>query len=153
MSHVARIDLEINDLEALAVAAKQLGLEFVRGQETYRWYGRSVGDYALPVGFKAGDLGKCQHVLRIPGSAGAFEIGITKRRDGGQGYCLLWDFWNGGRAWGASGPGMQEKVGENGERLKQEYAAAVATKHALKQGYRVFRTVKEDGRILLRATK
>ena len=150
MSHVATIDLEIKDLDALAAAAKFIGLEFVKGQETYKWYGSHVGDYPLPQGFKASELGKCEHALRIPKSENTsencYEVGVVRRRDGKPGYTLLWDFWN-------RGYGLQDKIGDNGSRLKQEYAAAVATRHAQRQGYRVTRTQKEDGRVILTASK
>lgn len=145
MSHVCTIDLEIKDLDSLAAACKELGLEMVRGQQTYRWYGRSVGDYPLPQGFAEQDLGKCQHAIRIPGDSRAYEIGVTERRDGRPGYTLLWDFF-------AGGYGMEAKVGSDGDRLKQEYAAAVSAKIYRRQGYRITRTMKE-GRVILTATK
>ena len=58
MSHVAVIKLELKNLEALKTACKNLGLKFNEGQKKYNWYGRSVGDYALPNGYEAKDLGK-----------------------------------------------------------------------------------------------
>ncbi len=147
MSHVAEIKLQIKDLAALEKACKQLGLELVRDQKTYRWFGRSVGDYPLPEGFTAQDLGKCDHAIRIPGDSRAYEIGVVKRKDGKPGYQLLWDFWAGGH-------GMTQKVGGNqAVKLQNEYAAAVAVKHYVSQGYRVQRQVKEDGRIVLTASR
>jgi hypothetical protein len=146
MSHVAKVDLEVRDLGCLAKAAEHLGLELVQGQQTYRWYGRSVGDYPMPAGFKASDLGKCEHAIRIPGASCAYEIGVVGRKDGKPGYQLLWDFW-------AGGYGMQAKVGNNGDKLKQEYAVQVAMKHARAQGYQVSRKQKEDGSVVLRAVK
>ena len=112
MSHVARIDMEIKDLTALKAAAKLLGMEFLEGQTTYRWYGRHVGDYSLPEGFKASDLGKCEHAIGIPNDKKAYEIGVVKRRDGKEGYTLLWDFW-------AGGYGLEAKVGKDGNKLKE----------------------------------
>src|SRR6266446_5904173 len=103
MSHVAEIDMEIKDLDALKAAAQDLGLEFCEGQQTYKWYGHSVGDFPMPAGFKEQDLGKCEHALRVKGNPGAYEIGIVPRRDGRPGYTLLWDFW-------AGGLGLQNKV-------------------------------------------
>jgi hypothetical protein len=145
MSHIAKITIKVKDLEALKIAAKNLGLEFVENQKKYRWYGVSVGDYPLPKNFTASDLGKCEHALRIPNNSTAYEIGVVKSRDG-DGYELLWDFYNGGY-------GLQAKVGANGDRIKQEYSSAVSTRQLRKQGYRVQRTVKEDGRVILMATK
>ena len=131
MSHVAEISLEIRDLDALAAAAKELDLELIRDQKTYKWYGRSMGDYPLPVGFKKEDLGTCDHAIRIPGNDRAYEIGVCKRRDGKAGYVLQWDFFSGGY-------GMAEKVGgDKAQALVQGYATQVAIKTARAQGFRV----------------
>ena len=144
MSHVATIELEIKDLDALELATLDLGLELVRGQKHYKWYGRSVGDYPLPVGFTAADLGKCDHVLRIPGDARAYEIGVCRRRDGKDGFVLQWDFY-------AGGYGMAAKVGgDKAQALVQGYATQVAIKTARAQGFRVIgRSVKADGTVLV----
>lgn len=147
MSHVAKIELEIKDLDALKKAASMLGLEFVEGQTTYHWYGHHVGDYPLPTGFKASDLGKCEHAMRIPNKKSAYEIGVVKRKDGKPGYTLLWDFWQ-------NGYGLKEKVGEDGNKLKQAYAEAVATKSLQKKGFKINRQVnKETGKVVLTAMK
>lgn len=114
-------------------------------QKTYRWFGRSVGDYPLPAGFKAEELGKCEHAIRIPGDRNAYEIGVVKRRDGKPGFQLIWDFWQGGY-------GMEEKVGKEACRLRQEYSLAVPTRIAKRNGYQVTRTLREDGHVILRAT-
>ena len=144
-SHVAKISIEIKDLLALKQAAKDLGLEFVE-QKTYRWFGRHVGDFPLPAGFKTSDLGKCDYVLRIPNNDTAYEIGVVKRKDGKPGYELLWDFWSGGY-------GLQAVVGDNGTKLVQSYAAAVTTNLYKKQGFRVTKSVTKDGAIRLVANK
>lgn len=146
MSHVAKISIEIKDLEALKAAAKACGLEFVEGQKTYKWFGRHVGDFALPEGFKVSDLGKCDHVLRIAGNDTAYEIGVVRRKDGKPGYELLWDFWQGGY-------GLQKAVGVNGQKLVQEYSTAVTTRFYQKKGFRVTKTVKDNGKIVLIANR
>lgn len=144
MSHVAQIEIEVRDLEALKSACQRLGLEFVAGQRSYRWYGRHVGDYPLPPGFSREDLGKCDHVIRVPGNAQAYEIGVVRRKDGRSGWVLLWDFWGGGF-------GLQEKVGEGAGRLKQAYALEAAKKAALRAGHRVLgETQKTDGTVVLK---
>lgn len=144
MSHVAQIETEVRDLEALKSACRRLGLEFVAGQRTYRWYGRSVGDYPLPEGFSEKDLGKCDHAIRVPGNDRAYEVGVVKRKDGRPGWTLLWDFWQGGY-------GLQEKVGEGAGRLKQAYALEAARKAAQRAGHRVLgETQKADGTVVLR---
>lgn len=142
MSHVAEISLEIKDLDALAVSCRKLGLELKRGQEEYRWFGRSVGDYPLPKGFKKADLGKCDHAIIQPNNPQGYEIGVVKRRDGKPGYTLLWDSWNGGY-------GLQDKVGRNACLLKQRYGAEVAAKKARQQGFRVSEKVDSKGRLQL----
>jgi len=148
MSHVATVELEIKDLGALEIAANRLGLELCRYQTTYRWFGTSVGDYPLPEGFTAEDLGKCEHALRVHGvadraAAGApYEIGVVRRRDGKEGFLLMWDFW-------AGGLGLQERVGAGCNKLKVEYARAVAVKQAQAAGFRVNEHRRADGSIQL----
>jgi hypothetical protein len=147
MSHVATIDIEIKDLPALEQACKRLGLELVRDQKSYRWYGSHVGDYPVPEGFTVEDLGKCDHAIRVPGNEEAYEIGVVRRRDGKAGYTLLYDFYAGGR-------GMTKFVGDaQCSKLKQMYATTIATRTAQRQGFRVQEHVGADGRIQLRCRK
>lgn len=142
MSHIATIQVEIRDLDCLRAAAKRLGLEWREGQQKYRWYGRSVGDYPLPTGFAAEDLGKCQHAIGVPGKADAYEVGVVARRDGKPGYTLLWDFWSGGH-------GLQDAVGQDGRKLIQAYAVEVARKQARLGGFVVSEQARADGSIKL----
>lgn len=152
MSHIAQISLEIRDLDALADACESLGLELVRDQKVYNWYGRSVGDTALPAGFSKEEMGKCEHAIRIKGtklngkidSRMPYEIGIATRRDGKAGFTLLWDTYQGGH-------GLVDKVGgEKCDKLKQEYAVEVATRVAKRQGFRVIkRELRTDGSIAI----
>lgn len=119
MSHTVEItNLLIRDLNALQRAAERLGLAFVANQRTYRWYGYSVGDHPLPIGFTKEEMGQCEHALRIPNNDTAYEIGIVTRRDGQPGYALHWDYYRGGY-------GLTDKIGEEGERLRQAYALEV----------------------------
>lgn len=161
MSHIAQIDLEIRDLEALKLACNRLGLEFREGQQKYRWWGQSQGDYPLPAGYAVEDLGKCIHAIGIPNDTqthkcysaiasanvpGAYEIGIVRRKDGKPGYSLLWDFYCGGY-------GLEDKVGANCSRLKQAYATEVAKKKALQQGFRVQERKLSNGSVQLVLSK
>ena len=146
MSHVATVDVEINDLEALGEAAKVLGLDLMRGQKSYRWYGHHVGDYPVPAGFDVADLGKCEHALRVKGDGRAYEVGVVKRRDGKPGYSLMWDFWSGGY-------GLEAKVGKDCSKLRQEYAAAVARRQAVQLGYKVTRETTKAGQIKLHLSR
>lgn len=136
MSHVVAIKLEIKDLDALAKAAEMLGLEFKRDQKTFRWYGTHVGDYPLPQGFKASDMGHCDHALSVKGDSRAYEVGVCRTRDGSEGYCVLFDFWAGGH-------GLVEKIGPEAKKLRQAYAVQVAKKQLLRAGNRV--EVQERG--------
>lgn len=145
MSHVATVDLHVKDLDALAAAAQDCGCELIRGQESYKWFGKSVGDYPLPEGFAAQDLGKCAHAIRIPGAANAYEVGVVARRDGKPGYTLLWDFWRGGF-------GLQDKIGDGAKKLRAAYAVQVAVKKLRATGARVTIT-KQEGKTVIRATK
>jgi len=142
MSHVATIDVEVKDLDALQEAAKRLGMEFMHGQKTYKWWGQSVGDYPIPVGFTEDDLGNCEHAIHSPDAA--YEIGVVRRRDGRPGYQLLWDFIDGR---------LVKVVGENGCNLKREYAAVVARKQAMAQGFTVNEMRQADGSIQMRLTR
>lgn len=124
MSHIARIEMQINDLETLKAACARLGLEFVAEQKTYAWYGKHVGDYPLPEGFSVSDMGKCDHAIRVPGAK--YEVGVVERN---QKYVLLWDFWEDG--------GLEPALGKNAGRLKQAYGVEKATREARLKGYRV----------------
>lgn len=152
MSHVASIELEIRDLDALAAACESLGLELVRDQKTYNWWGTSVGDTPLPVGYAKEELGKCQHAIRIKGTnlngsinrREAYEIGLSARRDGKAGFIMLWDTYQGGN-------GLVEKVGgEKAEKLCQGYGVEVAMRIAKRQGFRVVKKeIRSDGSVAI----
>lgn len=128
MSHIAKVQIIVKDLEALAAAATALGCELVTGQKTHRYYANAQG--------------KCEHAIRVTGSKDAYEIGVVRGADGN--WELQADFWQGGR-------GLAEKVGTDAVKLRQEYAAQVAEKQARRMGKRVQRSMREDGAIVLRA--
>jgi len=134
MSHVVVVDVQIKNLEALKKACETLGLEFIEGQTKFKWYGRHVGDYPLPNGFNKEDMGKCAHALRVKGNNRAYEIGVCERRDGQEGFCLLWDFWGGGY-------GLQNVVGNECDNLINEYskeaARAEVNEMAIEDGWMV----------------
>lgn len=143
MSHVATIDLEVHDLDCLAQAAEDIGCELARDQTTYRWWGRSVGDYPMPDGFTESDLGKCSHAIRVKGKPEAYEVGVVPARGGKKGFTLLYDFYGGGK-------GLEAAVGKDAGKLKQSYAARVAEKALKRKGYKIKKHVDERGRIILR---
>ena len=145
MSHVATVDVHITDLAALKAACEVLGLEFREGKQTFRWYGRVVGDAPLPMGFTAAEMGQCEHAVGLYGQTDnpqAYEVGVVRRRDGKPGYTLMYDNWNGGF-------GLEEKIGRAAGKLKQQYAAQVAANQARKQGYRVSQSLQSDGSLRL----
>ena len=125
MSHVSKIELEIKSLSDLKTACKELGLTFMENRNTYKWYGRFMGDYPLPDGFNVEDLGKCDHAINVPGCR--YEIGVIKTPQGK--YQLLWDFWHAG--------GLEKKLGKGAGKLKQAYAKAKIITEAKLKGYKV----------------
>ncbi len=145
MSHVITVEMEILDLDALAAAAQDIGMELVRGQKTYKWWGHSVGDYPIPTGFTAKDLGKCEHALRSPGNKSAYEVGVVPSRTG-EGYQLIYDFYGGGQ-------GLKAVVGNACENLKQPYTTRLAERHWASKGFRVSTTKTETGEMVIKARK
>lgn len=132
MSHVARIEMEIRDLDTLKAACEQLGLEFVAGQQSYRWYGQHVGDYPVPEGFSVEDLGRCDHAIRAPGAT--YEIGVVHRKVR---YHLLWDFYRQG--------GLERTLGKGAGRLKQAYSVERVRREARLKGYQVHERKTDQG--------
>lgn len=133
MSHVVTIATEIRDLQAVKAACKRLGWEFLEGQTTYKWYGESVGDYPLPTGFTAADLGKCHHAIRVPGAR--YEVGLVRR---GNSFVPMWDYWYSG--------GLSE---DTGNKLAQAYAVEKAKAEARRRGHTVTEAAMPDGSIRL----
>ena len=144
MSHMKHIQLEIKDLEALAKAGKELGLQFNLNQKNYKWFGKFMGDSPLPPGLTVQELGHCDHALSVVNNKKAYEVGIIRSKTG-EGYQLLYDFWAGGK-------GLEKVIGEGAQRLTQEYAAQVTMKEYFRQGKRVTRETLENGSIRLVVT-
>jgi len=130
MSHVSKIELEIQSLEDLKLACKRLGFIFQENHQTYQWYGRSVGDSPMPEGFNVDDLGKCDHAIQVPECA--YEIGVVKR---GAKYLLLWDSWHAG--------GLEKKIGKDAGILKQSYTIERIKREAKRKKYQV-KEIKQD---------
>ena len=132
MSHIAKIELEIRDLQSLKDACKKLGFHFMENQKHYRWYGKWVGNQPLPDGISEDDLGKCNHAIHIP--AAVFEIGIVKKENS---YQLIWYSWIGG--------GLQKAIGKDAGVLKQTYAIESVKRAARKKGYRLIEKRMKKG--------
>lgn len=94
-------------LEAFALAAQKLDLEFVPNKQTYVWYGRWMNDWdsetAAANRIDPERFGKCSHVFTLPiavrqsiesDTNKAYEIGVLLNPDNT--YQLIWDCWSGG---------------------------------------------------------
>ncbi len=140
MSHITAITVQIKSLAALRAAVAEFGAEFIEGKTTYEWYGRTTGP--VPAGLKAEELGKCSHVIRIPGVK--YEIGVVHRPDGT--YTLAYDSWG-------DGQGLLKKFGEGCGKLVQSYAVHTATMAAKAKGMLVRRQTQDNGAIKLVITQ
>ena len=149
MSHVANVEVEVQDLDVLKRACDTLGLEFREGQKTWKWYGKFMNDYhgkdaAITQGFDPKQFGKGEHAIRVPGSD--YEIGVIKNKTG-NGYHLMFDFYGSGRNI------VKQLGGTSLPKLKAEYSATVSARQLRRKGFRVTRTVLTNGSIKLKAIK
>lgn len=144
MSHVVASETEIpeSQLQTLIDAAKTFGLEFCKGQTTYKWYGRWVNDYsqddaAFKNGIKPEDYGKCVHAFKLPGCA--YEIGVYRHPETGN-FRLIYDFYGAGKQ-------IQALIGKQAEKLWNKqgevWAHAYAKKNNFKLKERVTNGIKE----------
>ena len=146
MSHVANVEVEINDISALRSACEKLGLQFKEGQRHHRWYGKFVNawhtpDAAVENGYDPETFGSCAHAIEVPGSE--YDIGVVENPHG-TGYRLLFD------AFGREGRAIPKRLGGTGlTRLRTEYGATRATRHLQRKGYRAVRRVMTDGTVKL----
>ncbi len=131
MSHIARIELEIKSLEDLKSACNRLGLKFCENEKSYKWFGRWVGDEPLPEDVREEDLGKCDHMIHVPGAQ--YQIGIVKKDSQ---YRLLWDSWQSG--------GLEKILGRNAGLLKQAYAVETIKRESRLKGHRLRETMKDN---------
>lgn len=125
MSHIKKIELEINDLDALQKAASNLGLTFNYGARDFKWY--------------RDQRNKCEHSISVPNSPKSYEVGISKKGDK---YELSFDPYMGGY-------GLMAIIGSDCSRLHQEYSVEVAIKQLYRQGKRVERQQNANGTIRL----
>ena len=132
MSHISKIEVRIDDLDALKAACRRLGFQFSKGQNTYKWYGRWVGDSPLPEGISKEELGKCDHAIIVPDCE--YEIGVVKK---GNHYILLWDSWYRGR--------LKKKIGKNAGILKQAYSIERVKTEARKRAYHIAEKRTQQG--------
>lgn len=140
MSHVVATTTEIPDaqLDTLITACKQLGLEFMKDQTTYKWFGAWVNDYdaedaAYKNGIKPEDYGKCVHAIKVPGAS--YEIGVYRHPETGN-LRLIYDFFGDGR-------NIMEKVGKNCEKLWTAQGEVWAHDYAAKNKLKVSKRIKD----------
>ena len=120
--------------------AESLGLYF-HEQDTYRWYGRYVGDWPLPEGYTEEDLGHCTYAMGLPNNDEAYEVGVVERKDG-KGWDMCWDFYQ-------KGYGLQDAIGEDGTNLKTGYTKTLTINEARKNGFRVKERRNEHNQVEL----
>ena len=130
MSNVESVNVQITDLKSLKAACERLGVEFRENQKTYTFFGRSVGDYPLPAGFTAEELGKCEHAIHVPGVR--YEIGVVPLKTG-KGYTLLYDFY--GRSGHHDGEKLKDKFGTGLTKLVDAYSLEALKAKARAKGY------------------
>lgn len=108
MSHMADVDVSVNDLEALEEVCKKRGWILQRGAKSYRWVGRWYDDSPVPRSLFADEaeyrrvvamgradrttymeamLGKCEHRIEVPGHF--CQVGVVKV---GEDLRLVWDW-------------------------------------------------------------
>ena len=116
MSHISKIELQVNDLSVLGSACSRLGLELVRSKTTFKWYGKDA---------------PCVHAIRVPQAD--YEIGIIDR-DGG--FELNCDFYD---------RNLEKVIGKSGGLLKQAYAVEKTKTEARRKGYSVLEQKTETG--------
>lgn len=134
MSHIAEVNLELKDLNALAKAADALGMELVRDARTFNYYG--------------GAKDPCVHKLRLKNAGqGAYEIGLRYTDGTQKAFAPAWD------TFGQHGANLVKAVGRECVELKKRYAAEVSAAQLRKQGYSVAITATKDQGLRVRATK
>lgn len=155
MSHITTIDTRIADtpasLKALEAACTELGALLLRDKPTYNWYGFSVGDYPLPAGFTKEMLGKCAHVIKLPGVN--YEIGLVRDPMNPKQFIPMYDFYS--SSYGQDHDGDKLKQWGGGvalPKLKQSYAYHAASQSAKAKGWGTQRKQNADGSITLLIT-
>jgi hypothetical protein len=118
MSHISKVELQIQDLTALKDACRRLKLEFCENQTSHVVYG------SVP--------GSCNHAIKVPGAT--YEIGVVKS---GKSYELQWDNYHKGN--------LEKILGKGAGLLKQAYAVSKSVLEAKKKGYMVQEKKTENG--------
>lgn len=152
MSHVTTGDTCITNLGDVEAALRDLGVgELVKGQTSFRWYGRwmddwSVDEAAVSRGWDPKTFGQCEHVIRAPDikvgnrTLKAYEVGLVRRPDG-KGWDIMFD------TYGLRGAELERVFGERLAGLKT--AIGIASIRRVNPGKRI-QVTKEKGRTRVR---
>jgi hypothetical protein len=116
MSHISKIELEVKDLGVLSQACSGLGLQLIRKQSTFKWYGKEA---------------QCDHAIRVAGAQ--YEIGVLKKEGR---YELQCDFYD---------RNIEKAIGQKGGLLKQAYAVEKTKIEARRKGYSVLEKRTDTG--------
>ena len=153
MSHVAKVDVKIKNLDILKKACEKIGLQFKEGQSSYKWFGTWVNDYhgsnaAYKHGIDPKNYGKCDHAVGVTGNSHAYEIGVVKNGDH---YDLIYDFY------GGQGAAIEKIAGRECSNLVNEYsenvAIAAAETYASNNGWTHSTTKNSDGETVITLRK
>ena len=125
-----------DDLPTLKAACESLGYKWLEGQKQYKWFGRFVGDYPLPEGITADELGKCDHAVKIPGAK--YEVGIVKKGDK---WIILYDFWQEGK--------LEPILGRDAQPISKAYGLEKAKRAAKAAGMMYKEKLKKNGDTVL----
>lgn len=117
MSHISKIELKINDLDALKKACDRLALHFIHDQKSFKWYN---------------GLHPCDHAIKAKNTA--YEIGVVHQNNN---YDLYWDDWSTG--------GLIEKIGPEAGLLKQAYTIEKILSEARLKNMRYTEVKKSNG--------
>jgi hypothetical protein len=116
MSHISKIELEVKDLGVLKQACNRLGLELIRGQTHFKWYGKDAS---------------CDHVIKVPEAD--YEIGVINQKGR---YDLSCDFYD---------RNIEKVIGPQGGLLKQAYAVEKTKIEVRRKGYTVLEQSTDTG--------
>jgi len=122
MSHISRIQLDVNNLNCLEKAVKKLGGTFHKNKTEFSYY--------------AGRKGKCLHAASFPNCS--YDLGIVQGENN-KSFGLEWDSFSQG--------GLTKVLGTNADKLKQLYTSFVVKDQAMKEGNTVVEKVLQDGTI------
>lgn len=125
MSHIVSVQVVVQDLAAVEAACRELGLTFMRGQTTQKYYGGTS---------------TCVHAIKVPGTD--WEIGLLNSKTG-KGFELAYDNY------GSRGQAIATRLGNGLEKLKQAYGVCKASIEAKARGWMVSKQTLGNGSVKL----